>query len=82
VSHRDDGLDRLIGGAIDPRSGLVLDGLGLSLAYSFLPSPESISSELTTTSVRQCRLPASSSHLLDRVRLTFDRSEPYEPAGR
>ena len=33
-----------------------------SLAYSFFERPESISSEATTTSVFQCRLPASSSH--------------------
>ena len=33
-----------------------------SLAYSFLPRPESISSEAITTSVFQCRTPASSSH--------------------
>jgi len=33
-----------------------------SLAYSFLERPDSISRDATTTSVFQCRLPASSSH--------------------
>ena len=50
----------------------------VSLAYSFLERPESISSDATTTSVFQCRFPASSSHWRVWRRPSMSTSWPFD----